>query len=55
MPFEQEVNETVLFQGIVRGVFNSVEEPTERLRICRRPKGIWVPYTSGRKENVEYE
>jgi hypothetical protein len=33
MPLEQGVNEAVLFQGIVRGVFNSVEEPAEGLRI----------------------
>lgn len=55
MPLEQEVNEAVLFQGIVHGVFNSVEEPAERLGIGWRPKGIWLSYTPGRKENVEYK
>lgn len=53
MPLEQEVNEAVLFQGIVRGVFNSVEEPAEGLGIGWRPKGIWLPYTPRRQENVE--
>ena len=55
MPFEQEVNEAVLFQGVVRGVFDSVKEPAEGLGIGWRPKGIWLSYTPRRKENVEYK
>lgn len=55
MPLEQEVNEAVLFQRIVRGVFNSVEEPAEGLGIGWRPKSIRLSYTPRRKENVEYK
>ena len=55
MPLEQEVNEAVLFQGIVRGVVNGIEEPAKGLGIGWRPKGIWLPYTPRRKKNVEYK
>ncbi len=55
MPLEQEIDEAVFFQGVVRRLFNSVEEPAEGVGIGGRPKGIWLSYTPGRKENVEYE
>lgn len=55
MPLEQEVNEAVLFERIVRGVFNRVEEPAEGLGIGWRPKGIWLPHTPRREENIEYK
>jgi hypothetical protein len=55
MPLEQEINKAVLFQGIVSRVFNSIEESAEGLGIGGRPKGIWLSYTPGRKEDVKNE
>jgi hypothetical protein len=55
MPLEQEINEAVFFQGIVRRVFNGIEELAEGLGIGGRPKGIWLSDTPRRKENVKNE
>jgi hypothetical protein len=53
MPFQQKIYETIFFERIVSGVLDGTEKPAEGCGIGRRPKGIWLSNSPGRKEDIE--
>ena len=55
MPFQQKIYKAVLFQRVIRGFLDGAEKATKGLGISRRPEGIWLSHTPGRKKYVEDE